>query len=88
MSNQIIGWTATAVFVGSYFFARPSALRAMQMLGSVLWIFYGIMINAMPVIVANVLVFSAAAWTFFARKPARGIEGSSRVAVPATAPGD
>ncbi len=58
-----LGWTATAVFVGSYFFARPSLLRGVQMVGALLWITYGVLINASPVIVANALVFAAAAWT-------------------------
>jgi hypothetical protein len=58
-----LGWTAAAVFVGSYFFARPSLLRGVQMLGALLWITYGVLIDASPVIVANVLVFAAAAWT-------------------------
>ena len=58
-----LGWTATAVFVGSYFFAQPSLLRGAQMLGALLWMTYGVLIKASPVIVANVLVFSAAAWT-------------------------
>jgi hypothetical protein len=64
---ECLGWTATAVFVASYFFARPSLLRAVQMLGALLWVTYGLLINASPVIVANVLVFSAAAWTTFRR---------------------
>jgi hypothetical protein len=58
-----LGWSATAVFVGSYFFARPSLLRGAQMIGALLWIIYGMLINAHPVIVANILVFTAAAWT-------------------------
>jgi hypothetical protein len=58
-----LGWAATAVFVGSYFFVRPALLRSMQMLGALLWVTYGVMINASPVIIANALVFSAAAWT-------------------------
>ncbi len=66
---QILGWVATAVFVGSYFFVRPAALRAVQMAGSVLWIVYGFLIDATPVIAANALVFTAAAWTCFARSP-------------------
>jgi uncharacterized protein with PQ loop repeat len=37
------------------------------MLGALLWVTYGVLINASPVIVANVLVFSAAAWTTFNR---------------------
>jgi hypothetical protein len=62
---QYLGWSATAVFVGSYFFARPSLLRVVQMFGALLWIAYGLLIHASPVIVANVLVFAAAAWTTF-----------------------
>jgi hypothetical protein len=60
---ELLGWTATCVFVGSYFFTRPSVLRSVQMFGALLWVTYGVLINASPVIVANVLVFSAAAWT-------------------------
>jgi hypothetical protein len=60
---ELLGWTATAIFVGSYFFSRPSLLRGVQMFGAFLWTMYGVLIHASPVIVANVLVFSAAAWT-------------------------
>jgi hypothetical protein len=66
---QYLGWTATGVFVMSYFFARPALLRGVQMMGASLWIIYGTLIHALPVVVANVLVFSAAAWTVF-KKPA------------------
>jgi hypothetical protein len=61
--SESIGWAATAVFVGSYFFARPSLLRGAQMIGALLWLGYGVMINSLPVVVANVLVFAAAAFT-------------------------
>jgi hypothetical protein len=60
--TQTLGWVATAIFAGSYFM-RPAALRAMQMAAAVLWIAYGILIDATPVIAANALVFAAAAWT-------------------------
>ncbi|MHB8475868.1 MAG: hypothetical protein ACYDBZ_06235 [Steroidobacteraceae bacterium] len=66
----LLGWAATAVFFGSYFFSRPSLLRGVQMVGASLWVTYGVLINAWPVIVANVLVLSAAAWTTFRRKSA------------------
>ncbi len=65
-----LGWAATAIFVGSYFFGRPLLLRAAQMIGALLWVTYGVLINAPPVIVANVLEFSAAAWTAFRKAPA------------------
>jgi hypothetical protein len=67
---ECLGWAATAVFVASYFFAKASRLRAVQMMGALLWIGYGLLIHASPVIVANVLVFSAAAWTTFRRATA------------------
>ena len=65
-----LGWSATAVFVGSYFFVRPSLLRGAQMFGALLWIIYGLLIDAHPVIVANILVFAAAAWTAFRKTTA------------------
>jgi hypothetical protein len=65
---EILGWAATAVFVGSYFFTRPSLLRSVQMVGALLWVTYGVLIRASPVIVANILVFSAAAWTTLQRR--------------------
>jgi hypothetical protein len=66
-----LGWSATALFVGSYFFTRPSLLRGAQMCGALLWVTYGVLIKASPVIVANVLVFSAAAWTIYRKRPSR-----------------
>jgi hypothetical protein len=71
MGISALGWLATSVFIASYFCSRPSLLRGMQMLGAVLWVTYGIFIGAAPVIVANVLVFSAAGWTLWRTRPAR-----------------
>ena len=45
--------------------------RGLQMLGALLWLIYGVMIKASPVIVANVLVFCAAAWTLFRKRPSQ-----------------
>jgi hypothetical protein len=74
--NEYLGWIATAVFVSSYFFKRPALLRATQMAGAALWILYGLMISAMPVVVANGLVFAAAAWTMIMQ--ARSVEADAR----------
>ena len=75
---EYIGWAATGVFVSSYFSRKPSLLRACQMVGALLWLLYGIAIKATPVIVANILVFSAAAWTL--------LRHSSRPAAPNASP--
>jgi hypothetical protein len=57
-----LGWAATAVFVGSYLCRRPEALKRMQMLGALMWVAYGLLIQAPPVVAANLLVFGAAGW--------------------------
>lgn len=58
-----IGWIATAAFAASYFFKRPVHLRLVQALAALLWIGYGILIGALPVIVANVVVAAMAAYS-------------------------
>jgi hypothetical protein len=60
---EYLGWSATFVFVASYFCGRPSALRRTQMTGALMWVVYGSLMKAYPVVVANVLVFAAAALT-------------------------
>ena len=65
---EYLGWAATAVFVGSYFCSRPEALKRVQMLGAMMWAAYGLLIGASPVVVANLLVFGAAAWTVGRKK--------------------
>ncbi len=56
-----LGWTATAVFTSSYFFTRPGSLRRVQMVAAIMWVAYGVLVGATPVIVANFLVLGAAA---------------------------
>lgn len=73
-----VGWMATAVFVASYFFSKPAMLRGLQMVGAALWMTFGLLIASKPVIVSNVLVFAAAAWTLLrdrgaARSPPEGV---------------
>ena len=68
--TDALGWVATAMFVSSYFFKRAALLRAAQMLGASMWIVYGALIGAIPVVVANGLVFAAAAWTFIRARSA------------------
>jgi hypothetical protein len=58
-----IGWMATALFAGSYFCKRPVALRSTQAVAALAWVGYGIIINAHPVIVANLSVALMAAYS-------------------------
>lgn len=74
---EYLGWAATAVFVSSYFFARAEWLKRVQMVGALMWMLYGLLIGALPVVVANLLVFGAAAWTAArtARPPVDQVNG-------------
>ena len=61
-----IGWIATASFGLSYFFKKPATLRLIQDGAALMWITYGLLIHAMPVVVANVIVAAAAVYSTFA----------------------
>lgn len=61
--NNVVGFLATAITIGSYFFKDPSSLRRIQASAAMLWITYGVMIHSWPVIVANILVTSIAVWS-------------------------
>ena len=62
MVIEYLGWTATAVFVGSYLCKGPESLKRMQIVGAVMWVIYGLLIRATPVVAANLLVMAAAGW--------------------------
>jgi hypothetical protein len=65
-----IGWLATAVFLVSYFTRQPASLRRVQGIAAALWALYGFLINALPIIVANLLVASAAIASSFRKASA------------------
>ena len=58
-----IGWLATSLFASSYFCKRAVTLRWVQALAALLWIGYGFVIGAPPVIVANLIVASLAGFS-------------------------
>jgi Bacterial inner membrane protein len=58
-----LGWLATAVFLASYSRKSQQALRLTQAAAAVLWVVYGILLHALPIIVANLLVAAVAAFS-------------------------
>ena len=60
MTLAWIGWVATAVFASSYLCREAASLRRVQAAAAVLWVVYGVLIQAAPVIVANLIVAGAA----------------------------
>jgi hypothetical protein len=51
-----IGWLATSAFASSYFFKDASVLRRVQALAATLWIAYGLLLGAYPVVAANAII--------------------------------
>jgi hypothetical protein len=64
-----IGWVATAVFACSYLCKRQTALRRVQAAAAVLWVVYGTLIHALPIVVANTIVAGVALYSSFTFRP-------------------
>jgi hypothetical protein len=58
-----LGWIATALFAASYFCKTPRGMRRLQATAALLWVGYGVWMNALPIIVANVIVASLAVYS-------------------------
>jgi hypothetical protein len=58
-----LGWVATALFAASYFCKSSGAMRRFQASAALLWVGYGIWMNARPIIVANLIVASLAVYS-------------------------
>lgn len=63
--TDALGWAASAVVVFSYFFREPATLRRVQAFGAVIWTAYGVALDALPIIVVNIIVASVALWSSF-----------------------
>ncbi len=67
---EALGWLATAAFASSYLLKDPAALRRSQAFAALLWVAYGAIIHALPVVVANLVVAGAALYSSLKRPPA------------------
>ncbi len=77
MTVDLIGWIATAIFAGSYLCKDPTRLRRVQALAACLWVVYGAVIGAAPVLVANLLVAGFAGWSSLRPLTARKLPDAS-----------
>jgi hypothetical protein len=72
-----LGWAATAVFLASYGCKDQKRLRIVQAGAALLWAIYGAIIDATPVVVANLLVAAAAVYSCLNRsRPGKRLDGS------------
>jgi hypothetical protein len=58
--TEALGWVATAVFSASYFVRRRTTMLVVQIGAALLWLGYGALTRAAPVMVANGIVVAAA----------------------------
>jgi len=61
---EIIGWIATSFFIISYFI-DINKMKIIQAIAAGIWIVYGVLINAKPVIIANICVLLSSLITYF-----------------------
>jgi hypothetical protein len=77
MSPDWIGWLATAIFLASYSFKDQSKLRRVQAGAALLWVVYGAILHAVPIVVANLLVALAAVYSSLAGIRCRKLPGTA-----------
>lgn len=65
-----IGWAATALFAASYLARDARRLRLVQAAAAGVWILYGVMMRAAPVVVANAAVATIALISLWRRRSA------------------
>jgi hypothetical protein len=70
-----IGWVATALFLSSYFCKDQRKLRLTQAAAAVLWVGYGVILQAVPIVVANLLVAAVAVYSSLAHPSQRALRG-------------
>jgi uncharacterized protein with PQ loop repeat len=58
-----LGWIATAIFALSYLVKTTKAMRRVQAFAALLWVGYGVWMNARPIIVANLIVAALAMYS-------------------------
>ncbi|MGB1361279.1 MAG: uroporphyrinogen decarboxylase [Alphaproteobacteria bacterium] len=55
---EFIGYVASALIILSMFFHNQSTLRAINIVGSIVFIIYGELIDSIPIIITNVAILS------------------------------
>jgi hypothetical protein len=63
MMTDWIGWIATAIFLASYACKDSRTLRLTQAVAALLWVAYGTVLHATPIVVANLLVAGVAVYS-------------------------
>ena len=65
---EVLGWTATAVVVGSFGIQDVKKLRIINSTGSILWIVYGFLKQDNPIIFVNISIILMHTYWYFKNK--------------------
>jgi hypothetical protein len=77
-----IGWAATALFLASYSCKDQRKLRLTQAAAALLWVGYGAILHAVPIVVANLLVAAVAVYSTASRSRSASEPDLSRISSP------
>ena len=66
----LLGWFGTGLQAISFLFRDAKVLRSLQAFAAVVWLSYGALIEAPPVMVANLIVVSLALYSLWRDRPA------------------
>ena len=68
--SESLGWFGTSLQAASFLFRNQRTLRLFQAFAAFIWLSYGVLIEAQPVVVANIIVLSLALFSIWRdRKP-------------------
>jgi hypothetical protein len=76
---DVLGWLATTMFLASYLWKDQRKLRRAQAAAAIVWAAYGLILHALPIVVANVLVAAVALYSAQPRLKASGETDLSRI---------
>lgn len=63
--SETLGWFGTSLQAASFLFRNQRTLRGLQAFAASIWLTYGVLIQARPVVVANVIVLSLAVYSLW-----------------------
>jgi uncharacterized membrane protein len=76
MTPDWIGWLATVIFLASYSCKDQGRLRRVQATAALVWVIYGVILHAVPIVVANLLVALVAVYSSVAGHRTRKVPGA------------
>ncbi|WP_281613685.1 YgjV family protein [Flammeovirga sp. SubArs3] len=68
MNSEYVGYIASAILMLSFTFKKANTLRIINSIGCIVFVIYGVMIDAWPVIISNGFIALVNAYYLFLSK--------------------